>query len=404
MRDRLGPLHVPGDVTIWRSKARLDQDLAVGVPRGTRSQRWRLLRLRRRPVLGDRGSRREALGSAHSSTRARTAAWQFCDDGEAGGGKQFLRCPFHGMSWHLDGSLREIPCRWDFPHVDEDNFRLQRGAQRASGAASCSSISIRDAEAPGRLSGGSPRALPQPGRCRTATWPCTWKRCCPATGRCAWKASWRPIHVFATHPEGLKTRPAGPSRSTTISAAHVSRFLQNLSSGNPHFEKTFSEAELYQFMGYQDELPDGKTARQAHADKLRDSMGAQLGVDLSGVSNSEMLDSIEYHVFPNACFFPGIVIPLIYRFRPLTVDTCVHDILVLAPAARQRRTTRAGTGRTVGDRRAVRVARFVPGEPPVLRARSGHRQLQAPMGRHQGVAQGHPNARQLPGGAHPPLS
>ncbi len=49
---------------------------------------------------------------------------QFCDAGEQGSGKQFLRCPFHGMSWHLDGSLREIPCRWDFPHVDEDNFGL----------------------------------------------------------------------------------------------------------------------------------------------------------------------------------------------------------------------------------------------------------------------------------------
>jgi phenylpropionate dioxygenase-like ring-hydroxylating dioxygenase large terminal subunit len=29
-----------------------------------------------------------------------------------------LRCPFHGWSWNLDGSLREIPCKWDFPTVD----------------------------------------------------------------------------------------------------------------------------------------------------------------------------------------------------------------------------------------------------------------------------------------------
>jgi hypothetical protein len=56
-----------------------------------------------------------------------------------------------------------------------------------------------------------------------------------------------------------------------------------------------------------------------------------MGVDFSALSNSEMLDSIEYHVFPNACFFPGIVIPLIYRFRPLGVDKCVHDILMLQP-------------------------------------------------------------------------
>ena len=39
----------------------------------------------------------------------------------------------------------------------------------------------------------------------------------------------------------------------------------------------------------------------------------------------EQLDSIEYFAFPNACFFPGVGIPLIYRFRPLDVDHCIHD-------------------------------------------------------------------------------
>ncbi len=35
-----------------------------------------------------------------------------------------LRCPFHGWSWNLDGSLREIPCEWDFPTVDREAFCL----------------------------------------------------------------------------------------------------------------------------------------------------------------------------------------------------------------------------------------------------------------------------------------
>ncbi len=29
-----------------------------------------------------------------------------------------LRCPFHAWAWHLDGTLKEIPCQWDFPYVD----------------------------------------------------------------------------------------------------------------------------------------------------------------------------------------------------------------------------------------------------------------------------------------------
>ena len=48
-----------------------------------------------------------------------------------------------------------------------------------------------------------------------------------------------------------------------------------------------------------------------------------------------MLDSIEYHVFPNAFFFPGILISMAYRFRPLDddVDGCLFEILMLEPLA-----------------------------------------------------------------------
>jgi nitrite reductase/ring-hydroxylating ferredoxin subunit len=29
-----------------------------------------------------------------------------------------LRCPFHGWSWNLDGTLKDVPCQWDFPTLD----------------------------------------------------------------------------------------------------------------------------------------------------------------------------------------------------------------------------------------------------------------------------------------------
>ena len=35
-----------------------------------------------------------------------------------------LRCAFHGYCWNLDGSLKQIPCEWDFPHVDRDEWSL----------------------------------------------------------------------------------------------------------------------------------------------------------------------------------------------------------------------------------------------------------------------------------------
>ena len=35
-----------------------------------------------------------------------------------------LRCPYHGFSWQLDGRLKHIPARWDFPHVDARAWSL----------------------------------------------------------------------------------------------------------------------------------------------------------------------------------------------------------------------------------------------------------------------------------------
>ena len=39
-----------------------------------------------------------------------------------------------------------------------------------------------------------------------------------------------------------------------------------------------------------------------------------LDVDLSAYSDTLMLDSIEYHLFPNMFFFPGVMVPMVYRF------------------------------------------------------------------------------------------
>jgi len=35
-----------------------------------------------------------------------------------------LRCPFHGFCWELDGTLKSIPSRWDFPQIDEKELDL----------------------------------------------------------------------------------------------------------------------------------------------------------------------------------------------------------------------------------------------------------------------------------------
>ena len=80
-------------------------------------------------------------------------------------------------------------------------------------------------------------------------------------------------------------------------------------------------------------MPEGETARAIAARDLRVRLGKAWGVDLSEASDSLMLDSIEYHLFPNMFFFPGIMVPMVYRFRPNgdDVDSSIFDVLVLEP-------------------------------------------------------------------------
>ncbi len=252
---------------------------------------------------------------------------QFADAGSSGSGKQFIRCPFHGMSWQLDGRLREIPCRWDFPHVRDGEFALTE--LPCDTWAGFVFVNF-DPEAPPLVD--YLEVLPEHFR----NWglehryvaihtrkvlPGNWKMCM--------EAFLEAYHVLATHRGNRKHGGAGWANAQyDIFGRNVTRFIHG-----PTGQEGQSEKEIYAMLGYDpDDLPPGMTAREQHAENLRASHGEALGVDLSHVPTSIVLDSIEYHLFPNACFFPGIRIPLVYRFRPLGLDRTLHEILIMKPA------------------------------------------------------------------------
>lgn len=252
---------------------------------------------------------------------------QFADAGSSGTGKQFLRCPFHGMSWHLDGSLKEIPCRWDFPHVEDEDFGLTQIPSGSWGGFVFINFDEQCEPLEDFLE-VLPEHFKQWGLEDRYVAIHTYKEL-PGNWKMCMEGFLEAYHVLATHPEGLRSS-AWANTQYDVFGKNVSRFLQTLSTGNPLIEQT--EAEIYGVLGNNpDDLPEGMTAREQHAENLRQVMGESLGVDLSKVSTSIMLDSIEYHLFPNACFFPGIQIPLIYRFRPTSLGTCVHEIMILQP-------------------------------------------------------------------------
>ena len=256
-------------------------------------------------------------------------AMQFAKEGSTGARRLFIRCPFHGMTFNLDGSLKAIPCRWDFPHLDEDNFGLT--AVRCDVWGGFVFINLDDS-APSLLE--YMEILPE----HFEQWPMDdryvalhTEKILPANWKMAMEAFLEAYHVLETHSQAVYTA-ADANAQYDIFGKNVSRFMHAVGFPSPHLKQHVSEKKLFEKLGRDPaDLPDGASARAVHAAMLRDEYGKTFDVDLSNVSTSEMLDSIEYFLFPNMFFFPGINIRLCYRFRPIDVDHCIHEILLLQP-------------------------------------------------------------------------
>ena len=57
-----------------------------------------------------------------------------------------------------------------------------------------------------------------------------------------------------------------------------------------------------------------------------------MGLDVSAMPNSELLDGTEYLIFPHFLVWPSTSNPLVYRFRPgETPDTCLWETFIFLP-------------------------------------------------------------------------
>ncbi len=237
----------------------------------------------------------------------------------ASGSSTELRCPFHGWSWSLDGGLKNVPCRWDFPHVTDEAFKLPQVKCETWGGFVFINM---DPDARPLAEQLGPLAEHFTGR-----WDLSNRRISlhlqkelPTNWKAAQEAFLEAYHVYETHAQGLAT--AGDANANyDIFSDHVTRFVHTIGTPSPHYTQPQTEQEILNKMRVDGAIvPEGRTARSVAAEKTRETLGAQLGVDLSEYSDSEMLDSIEYHLFPNMCLFPGVSLPMIYRFRPIGMD------------------------------------------------------------------------------------
>ncbi len=268
----------------------------------------------------------------HRGTRLRAS-------GSEGFASEF-KCPFHGWSWNIDGSLKEVVCEWDFPHIDRANFALPEA--RVERLAGFVFINM-DQGAPALADYLGPEFMRH-----ITQWKledryvhCHVQKSLPANWKLSMEAFMEAYHVLETHPQ-VAVSNADANSQYDVYGKHVDRFISSLGVISPHLRGRYTEQDILdQFtigdssmLGGEDRtLAEGETARQRMADIMREMFEKGTSSDLSAVSDSEILDCFSYTVFPNTFLFPGISLPMVYRFRPDPTDhrKTIYEVLFMRP-------------------------------------------------------------------------
>ncbi|HEX4937221.1 MAG TPA: aromatic ring-hydroxylating dioxygenase subunit alpha [Candidatus Kapabacteria bacterium] len=268
----------------------------------------------------------------HRGTKLRASGTEGCANE--------FRCPFHGWSWNIDGTNKNVVCDWDFPHVDRNDLCLPQARVETLGGFVFVNM---DENAPSLPDYIGPEAMAHITR---------WKledryivahvaKVIPANWKLTIEAFMEAYHVLETHPQVAPSNGDANSQYD-IFGEHVDRFISTLGVVSPHLKGRISEQDvLDQFtvgdssvlQGADRKLKEGETARQRTADMMRSMFEKATNTDLSNVSDSELLDCFSYTVFPNTFLFPGISLPMVYRFRPVKGDhrKCLYEVFFLRP-------------------------------------------------------------------------
>lgn len=234
-----------------------------------------------------------------------------------------LKCPFHGWTWNLDGTNKEVPCKWDFGHVDTTKLTLpQARVARVGGFVwinmDADALSFEDYIGPKAMAHFNVWGL------QNRYIYLHVQKSYPANWKLTMEAFMEAYHVGDTHPQ---VAPANGDVNSQydVYGDHVNRFISTLGVVSPKLAGQYSEQDIVDNFtmgdssslgGTKPQLKEGERARQVMADMFRNMFEQATNTDLSSVSDTELLDTYSYTIFPNLFLFPGISLPMIYRFRP----------------------------------------------------------------------------------------
>ena len=251
-----------------------------------------------------------------------------------------IRCPFHGFAWTIEGDLHDVPAQWDFDHVAADQFSLPV-VQVGVWAGWVFINPDPDAEPLEAFLGEVIDHF--------AEWDMANRykqahvaKVVPANWKIAQEAFCEAFHVNATHPQVLPY--LGDTNSQIDVWDNFSRVISPGGTASPLLEWTPSQDEMMRAMmdvridqSTPFPVTDDQSMRAIAAAGSRDRWRAAAGDWVDRLSDAEMMDSIDYTVFPN--FHPwGAFNRIVYRFRPNGDDhrSAIMEVIFLAPFAGDR--------------------------------------------------------------------
>ena len=245
-----------------------------------------------------------------------------------------LRCPFHGFCWSLDGQLVDIPARWDFPHVKDEDFALPEIPTATWGGfvfinpdQHCAPFAdyIKDlAWQFERWDLSKLYKQAHVAKIMPANWKITQEAFCEA------------YHVNGTHPQVLKS--LGCVNSQVDIWENCARVITPALTPSPLLDYEVTDQDIVRSVldvseGQPvPELPEGMSPRAWSAAMSRESQRAAAGDLVDRYCDAEMVDALDYTLFPN--FHPwGAFNRITYRFRPNGSDhrSAIMECMMLAP-------------------------------------------------------------------------
>ena len=252
-----------------------------------------------------------------------------------------FKCPVHGMTWALDGSIAGIPCAWDFPQIDRAKFHLPQVQVGLWGGfifinfdPHCEPLESYMEVLPEHF-----KAFKLEDRWKAVhgakIMPCNWKL--------AQEAFMEGFHIASTHPQTVAyTGDTNTQYDVFEPGRHVSRFIMLEGVASPalgDYPQQQIVADMQRDIGFYANktitVGPEETARAKLAEHARTRLSKATQCDHSALSDSESVDLIQYLLFPNLSPWGGLATPLVYRFRPHgdNPEESIMEIMLLFPKA-----------------------------------------------------------------------